>query len=80
MITIMKFHLQFVLCVRLLTLIKTKPQYPVVIDQSLRFLYDINEELVGYCKQAEYVRETCSRHPANYYLDNLLQTVSYSSK
>ena len=39
----------------------------------MRFLYDINEELVGYCKQAESVRETCSRDPANNYLDILLQ-------
>ena len=28
---------------------------------------------MGYCKQAESVRETCSRDPANNYLDILLQ-------
>ena len=38
-----------------------------------RLIAEINEELVGYCKQAESVRETCSRDPANNYLDILLQ-------
>ena len=30
-------------------------------------------ELVGYCVQAESVRKTCFRDPANYYLDISLQ-------
>ena len=40
----------------------------------LRFLYDIDEELVGYCEQEESVRETSSYgDSANYYLHILLQ-------
>ena len=39
----------------------------------LKFLYDFDQELVGYCKQAESARETCSRDPANNYLEILLQ-------
>ena len=38
-------------------------------------MYDINEELVEYCKQAESVRETCARDPVSFYFDILLQVI-----